>query len=152
MTFTVTIIESGDSIWMFNSTNFGANIAFDAGLTFTENVPTPEETPDRGAAVQISLEQLPLIDADHIFLFTNWNSGAEKELFANPVWQSFAASNPERIHYLTGEYWVREHPYSAHRVIDDLFRYVAKVEPADVSPNPFAYTYPQPDIEATNEE
>lgn len=146
-TFTVVIIEGPEQLWLFTEKNFGAQLAQKAGLPLAETVPTEEEViaaTGSAYATSISLEKLSMIDADHIFMFTNWNSGMEKELFANPVWQNFAASNPDRIHLLDGEYWVRDHPIAAHRVIDDLFRYVAKVEPADVSPNPFVHTYPQP--------
>lgn len=146
-TFTVVIIEGPAQLWLFTSKNFGAELAQEAGLTLPDSVPTPAEVlaaTGSEYATSVSLEQLPLIEADHIFMFTNWNSGMEKELFASPVWQNFAASNPDRIHLLNGEYWVRDHPISAHRIIDDLFRMIAGVEPAEVSPNPFAYSYPQP--------
>lgn len=149
-TFTVVIIEGPTQLWLFTSKNFGAQLAQEVGLTLPETVPSPEEVlaaTGSDYATSVTLEQLPMIEADHIFMFTNWNSGMEKELFANPVWQNFAASNPERIHFLNGEYWVRDHPISAHRVLDDLFRYIAEVDPAEVAPNPFAYTYPQPEGE-----
>lgn len=147
-TFTVVIIEGPEQLWLFTEKNFGAELALKAGLSLTESVPTAAEVlaaTGSEYATSISLERLSLIDADHIFMFTNWNSGMEKELFANPVWQNFAGSNPERIHLLDGEYWVRDHPIAAHRVLDDLFRYVAGVDPAMVSPNPFAHTYLQPE-------
>lgn len=156
-TFTVAIIEGPDQLWLFTENNFGATLAQQAGLLLPDTVPTPEEAAASGDgpfAVPVSLELLPMIDADHIFLFTNFNSDVELELFANPVWESFAAANPERIHFLNGEYWVRDHPISAHRIIDDLFRYIAGVEPAEVSPNPFAYTYEveaEATVEATQE-
>lgn len=153
-TFTVAIIEEPTQLWLFTEMNFGAELAKQAGLLLPDTVPTPEEaiaSGDGAYAVPISLELLPLIDADHIFLFTNYNSDVEEGLFASPVWQSFAAPNPDRIHFLNGEYWVRDHPISAHRIIDDLFLYVAGVDPAEVSPNPFAYTY-QIESETTEKE
>jgi len=149
-TFTVAIIESPEQLWMFTSKNFGADMAFSAGLRMPDSVPTPEEADAAGFglyAVPVSLEELPLIDADHIFLFTNYDSAVQEGLFASPLWQNFAGSNPERIHFLSGDYWVRDNPIAAHRVLDDLFRNIAGVDPAEVSPNPFAYTY-----EVTEEE
>jgi iron complex transport system substrate-binding protein len=153
-TFTVTIIESAEQLWMFTEYNFGAQMALQAGLSFADTVPTPEEAAETGDgpyAVGISIEQLRLIDADHIFLFTNYADNAQEALFASPIWQRFAASDPERIHFLSGEYWVRDHPIAAHRVLDDLFHYVAGVDPAEVSPNPFAYTYQLPPTEEPSE-
>lgn len=152
-TFSVSVIDSPAQIWTFTDLNFGAQLALQAGLTFPDAVPTSEEAsllPDGAYAVPISLELLPTVDADHIFLFTNSGSDADVEFFANPVWQSFASTNPDRIHFLDGEYWVRDNPISAHRIIDDLFTYVVGVDPSDVSPNPFAYTY-QVEAEATAE-
>jgi iron complex transport system substrate-binding protein len=142
-TFSVAIIEGPTQLWLFTTKNFGAELAIKAGLSPAPGVMTPEEaiaaTGD-AYAVSVVLEQLSMIDADHIFLFTNWGDNAQFDLLsASPVWQSFVASNPDRIHFLNGEYWVRDHPISAHRVLDDLFRYIAGVDPAEVAPNPFAY-------------
>ena len=38
--------------------------------------------------------------------------------------------------YETRMYWTRTGIYSAHHVLDDLFRHVAGVDPEDVAPNP----------------
>ncbi len=152
-TFSVSVIESPTQIWTFTDLNFGAQLALQAGLTFPDAVPTSEEAslfPDGAYAVPISLELLPTVDADHIFLFNNFDTNPDVEFFANPVWQSFAAPNPDRVHFLKGEYWVRDNPISAHRILDDLFTHIVGADPAEVSPNPFAYTY-QIEAEATAE-
>ena len=143
-TISLSIIESAGQLWTFTLKNFGLYLADQAGIALVDTVPTPEEAlaaGDGAYAVGVSLENLPLIDADHVFLFTNFGSDVEDELFATSVWQAFEDINPARIHFLEAEYWVRDHPISAHRVLDDLFTYVAGVDPAEVSPNPFAYTY-----------
>lgn len=152
-TFSVSVIEEATQLWAFTELNFGAELAIQAGLSLADTIPTPEEALASGEgayAVPVSLELLPMIDADYIFLFTNYNSPVEQGLFDNAVWQSFAAPNPDRIHFLTGDYWVRDNPITAHRVIDDLFRNILDVEPSEVSPNPFAYTY-ELEAEATPE-
>jgi iron complex transport system substrate-binding protein len=153
-TISLTIIESPDMLWTFTEKNFGVYLAKQAGIPLADGIPTPEEaaaTGDGAYAMSVSLENLPLIDADHVFLFTNFGSDVEKELFVTPVWQAFEGINPERVHFLEAEYWVRDHPIAAHRVLDDLFTYVAQVDPAEVSPNPFAYTYQLPDDAETSE-
>lgn len=143
-TFTVTNIDTPDQLWTFTSMNFGVELAQQAGLTLADTIPTPEEAlvaADSLYAIGISLEELPLIDADHVFLYTNYGVNSQEGLFANPVWQSFEAMNPTRIHFLRGEYWVNDNPIAAHRVLDDLFWNVVGVDPEEAAPNPFAYTY-----------
>jgi hypothetical protein len=39
--------------------------------------------------------------------------------------------------YRVGGHWIGWGFHAAHAVIDDLFTYVAEVNPAEVSPNPF---------------
>jgi len=96
--------------------------------------------------IQLSEERYDLADADHIFVFSYATTDPETletennwmtEFRANPIWNSLSASQAGNVHYV-GPYWWRAQTYLlANYVLDDLFNYVAGVDPADVSPNPF---------------
>lgn len=77
----------------------------------------------------ISAEELSLADGDYIFLF-----GDTSQILANPLWQTLSAVQNDRA-YEVGYYWWGDDLLSAHDILDDLFQYVAQVEPEH--PNPF---------------
>ncbi len=96
--------------------------------------------------IQLSEERYDLADADHIFVFSYATTDPETletennwmaEFRANPIWNSLSASQAGNVHYV-GPYWWRAQTYLlANRVLDDLFIYIAGVDPAEVSPNLF---------------
>lgn len=80
----------------------------------------------------ISEEELALADADVVFVFS---STEDNGLTDNPLWNALPAVQDGRSH-VVGYYWWGDSFISAHRMLDDLFEYVAGVEPEN--PNPFA--------------
>ncbi|MEM7125985.1 MAG: ABC transporter substrate-binding protein [Chloroflexota bacterium] len=139
----VRTMEELDSLQVFTTYNFGAEHAAKLGLTMPDGILTPDEASEVRNAwwYPLSVEELPLIDADHIFLLRGWEEEVQEEFLANPIWQTLNAVQNDRVHFIDGEYWVRTHPIASHRIIDDIFTFVAEVDPAEVAPNPFAYTY-----------
>jgi ABC-type Fe3+-hydroxamate transport system substrate-binding protein len=51
------------------------------------------------------------------------------------VWQSLDVVQRGDVAEVGG-YWFFDTPYDLNKVIDDLFRHVVEVDPAEVSPNP----------------
>mgnify|MGYP002778747172 CR=1 FL=1 len=92
----------------------------------------------------ISLEQIELADGDYIFVWSNQASDEEyniadenwQRVQESPLWQSLGATQNNRAHRVGG-HWLGWGIFAAHGVIDDLFTYIAGVDPAEVSPNPF---------------
>lgn len=144
-TFSFTQIEDADSFWTFTTEAFGAEFALHAGLALGPNIPTPEAAATlpggSSVALPVSQENLSFIDADHLFFYSNIGSDPEELVEDNPIFQKFAADRPGRVHFLKGEYWFRGSASSAHRIIDDIYRDVLGQDPAEVSTNPFAWTY-----------
>lgn len=138
-------MDESDNIQVFTTANFGAEHLQRLGFSMPDDVLTPEEAAEVNNAwwYPLSVEVLPTIDADHVFLLSGWEPEIQEEFLASPLWQSLEAVQNDRVHFINGEYWVRTHPIASHRVIDDLFTYVAEVDPAEVAPNPYAYTYEQ---------
>jgi iron complex transport system substrate-binding protein len=69
----------------------------------------------------ISLEELSLAEGDVVFVF-----GDPSELFENPLWNALSAVQDGRA-YEVGYYWWGDSLLSAHRMLDDLFFYVAGI-------------------------
>ncbi|MEM9774488.1 MAG: ABC transporter substrate-binding protein [Chloroflexota bacterium] len=137
-----TMEETGE-IQVFTTNNFGATQATLIGLTMPDEILTPVEASRAENAwwYPLSIEELDHIDADHIFLLRGWEPDIQDEFLANPLWQTLEAVQNDQVHFIDGEYWVRTHPLALHRIMDDLFVHVAEVDPADVAPNPYAWTY-----------
>jgi iron complex transport system substrate-binding protein len=77
----------------------------------------------------ISEEELALADADVVFVF-----GDAPTLFENALWGAMPAVRAGQV-FEVGYYWWGDSLLSAHDMLDDLFLYVAGVEPE--LPNPF---------------
>jgi iron complex transport system substrate-binding protein len=125
------------------TSSFLGTILGDAGVA----IPTQQaETLAANSAFDgtISLEQLLLADADVLLIWTFATNDevaanaqtALDDLLASPLWSALSAVENERT-YEVGGYWIGSSLHAAHAVIDDLFTYVAEVDPSDVAPNPF---------------
>lgn len=87
----------------------------------------------------ISVEQLPVLEADAVFTFTTDGLTAGdaqtylQALQADPLSQALAAVKDERLH-LVDNYWFGTGYIAAHAVIDDLFVQVLENAPNIQSP------------------
>lgn len=94
--------------------------------------------------LQLSKEQLSLLDTDYIILVTYASSDEEvtqneemlARLNADPIWQTLGAVRTGNV-FVVGSHWITTTIFSENRALDDLFTYIAQVDPAEVSPNPF---------------
>lgn len=80
-----------------------------------------------GKVVPISLEMIPQLDADHIFITTD--TGAEdktKELLANPLWQSLPAVKKGHVYQVNFETWMKSGPIADGKKIDDVLAALTK--------------------------
>lgn len=104
-----------------------------------------DSNPYQGRVMQIGLERLDLIDADVILLYgaaptpemRAENQAFIESLAENPLYQSLQAVQNDKV-FMAGDYWDGGGGIiSAHATLDDIFRFVAEVEPEEVAPNPF---------------
>ena len=111
------------------------------GLT---SLPAQNEAIGSEWRIEITKEQLPLLDTDYIFLVTYATSAEEEtangEMIArlneDPIWKTLKAVQNDSV-FVVQSQWITGTLLSEHKVLDDLFTYVAQVDPAEVSPNPF---------------
>ncbi|MBX3013035.1 MAG: ABC transporter substrate-binding protein [Caldilineaceae bacterium] len=95
--------------------------------------------------IEVSKEELELLNTDYIFLVTYATNDEEiaanqamvERLQADPLWQQLDAVGKEQV-FVVPFYWNAGAVIGQHKMVDDLFRYVAQVDPATVAPNPFA--------------
>ncbi|MCA0458800.1 MAG: iron-siderophore ABC transporter substrate-binding protein [Chloroflexi bacterium] len=74
----------------------------------------------------------------------------EATTLANPIWQALPAVQSGQAYRVGAQQWMSFGGLaSAHAVIDDLFTYVAGVDPQEVSPNPFLASSAEATPEAT---
>lgn len=77
--------------------------------------------------VPLSMELIPQLDADHIFVTTD--TGAEektKELLSHPLWQGLPAFKNGHVHQVDFETWMKSGPIADSKKIDDIVRALAK--------------------------
>jgi iron complex transport system substrate-binding protein len=134
---------------MLNLVNsFPAVVVTDAGFGRPESQAYPEAAAIEryGGAVGafISLEEIALADGDYVFVWSNQanddenaDSDANWETVQDSLlWNALTAAQNGTAYRVTG-HWLGWGIFAAHGIIDDLFTYIAEVDPATVSPNPF---------------
>ncbi|MFS0917182.1 ABC transporter substrate-binding protein [Brevibacillus sp. 179-C 1.1 NHS] len=81
-----------------------------------------------GGDVNLSLESLPDLDADYIFLINDAGTGDahEKEMTESPVWKSMDAVKNGRTFKVEGDHWLSGGLIAHMKVIDDVKGLIAK--------------------------
>ncbi|MEM8860012.1 MAG: ABC transporter substrate-binding protein [Chloroflexota bacterium] len=125
---------------------FAGQIIADAGFSFPEEHLELAESSTDKIRVTVSDERMDLLDADIVFLYPGFNNSNLEEagsssvavlenLQADPLFQTLSAAENGTVSEV-GVYWTVSGIYSAHYILDDLFRHVAGVDPEEVAPNP----------------
>lgn len=143
---TVSLLRFDPSrVRIYLTTSYPGGIMQDAGIL------RPEAQDKPGFVEEISLETLQLADGDIMLLAQSDPERALSDQFTqSPLWQTLNAVQNENVIEIDYGIWIAgASVISAHYVLDDLFRYVAGVDPQEVSPNPFA---PGEDIPEATEE
>ncbi|MEL6528130.1 MAG: ABC transporter substrate-binding protein, partial [Chloroflexota bacterium] len=141
----ITVVRvAPENLQIRTSITFTSQILADVGFTYPEaQAQVIEESPEEllgGLSIMVSEERLDLMDADYIFLYPLSPlpdiTQAVTDLLDNPIFQTLNASQAGNAHGVSSA-WTLSGIHAAHAVLDDLFIYVAGVDPAEVSPNPF---------------
>lgn len=145
----ISLVRLRDALVLFVSGSFGDHLIHEAGLI------RPEQQQDYDLdfvlnenngryGITVSQEELPLLDAEYIVIWTASPSAdveAEAQavidtLLEDPLWKTLQAVKDNHL-FIVGSHWQGFGILEAHAALDDLFRYVAGVDPQEVSPNPF---------------
>ncbi|MEM8860873.1 MAG: ABC transporter substrate-binding protein [Chloroflexota bacterium] len=130
--------------------SFAGQIITDVGFSFPEEQLEVSESSPNMISFVLSEERMDLLDADYLFPFSAATNGevALSERRDGPIITGFRSdplySSLKVVQagndYEVDLYWGTEGIYSAHAVLDDLFLYVAGVDPEEVAPNPLKFS------------
>lgn len=114
--------------------SYSGSILQDAG------VQRPEAQQEAGFALGgISLEKIQLADGDVILIAQGDPESILFDQFTDsPLWQTLEGIKNNQVFQVEHNTWIGAAGIiAAHDILDDLFRFVVKVDPQEVSPNPF---------------
>jgi len=148
-TTNISLVRLRDSLILFVGGSFGDHLIHEAGLSRPEqqqpfDVNYVENENNGWVGFEVSEENLPLLDGEYIFVWTASPSvdvEAEAQallptLLEDPLWATLEGVQNNHL-FIVGSHWQGFGILEAHTALDDLFRYIAEVEPQEVSPNPF---------------
>jgi iron complex transport system substrate-binding protein len=129
-------VNYGAPYFAYNQIKAGADLARPANQDLTQ---AEYETSFEEYWANVSLEKLDTIDADRLLLLSfDFREGDEiSEFVDEPIWAALEAVKNEQFQAVSGQQWLSFDVYSINKTIDDLFRIVGNIDPAEVSPNPF---------------
>ena len=111
-----------DMIWLYGPPSIAGEVLADLGL---EVQPVPEGrgiTDDvKGAIGELSLEYVPEVTGEHIFVITyNLEDTSFEKLISRPLWQKHPAVQKENVHPVQGIAWTNHGPLGANLMIDEV--------------------------------
>jgi iron complex transport system substrate-binding protein len=120
-------LDSHTSISLILKNIFASSIVEDVGLS------RPPSQNKPGGYQSISLEQLPQIDGDVIFIRTSGDNAQERaklveQLQSHPLWSQLSAVQQGRVYQADSYYWFNSSIIDANLILDDLFKYLLEEE------------------------
>lgn len=111
-----------DVLWLYGPPSIAGELLADLGL---EVQPVPEGrgvTDDvQGAIGELSLEYLPELTGEHLFVITyNLEDTSFEELVSRPLWQKHPAVQKGNVHPVQGIAWTNHGPLGANLMIDEV--------------------------------
>lgn len=138
----VRALDEGGRLQVATQSMGSLQLLEDAGLRRHEALLSVEEAARLGNAFwyELSLERIEDLAADFLVVLPGWDPEVEREVRASPFWGMIEPVAEGRV--VTplgdGQRWVRDNVAYAHLILDDVYRDVLGLDPAEVSPNPFA--------------
>ncbi|MCR8855104.1 ABC transporter substrate-binding protein [Lysinibacillus fusiformis] len=98
-----------------------------SGYVLTHELGFEQSSYVKNGAFEVSLEILPELDADYIFLINDGNLGDEflNELKESTIWQSTDAFKSNQVFETSGDYWLNGGIHAQGKVIDDVLEFLA---------------------------
>jgi len=106
---------------------FFMNADYYSGYVLYQELGFAESELVKGGAFEVSLEILPDLDADYIFLVNDGNLGDAylKELKESTLWQSVPAVREGRSYEVSGDHWLNGGIHAHGMVIDEVLGLLA---------------------------
>ncbi|WP_088830142.1 ABC transporter substrate-binding protein [Paenibacillus tyrfis] len=79
-------------------------------------------------SASISLEILPQLDADYIFIINQYGQGTEriKEITGSPIWKAMPAAKQGQVFEVSDNYWLGNGLIAYEKIIDDTVKHLVK--------------------------
>lgn len=146
ITVSVVRLRGDQGISLLGPYYTSVNVLADVGFSLPEAVSMTAEEMQAAYGnaynVEISQEQIPLANADLIFLIGSVGGAQDQsiageelvaELMTDPLWNTLTAFQNDRV-YAKRDYWLQSNLLTAHSVLDEL----AKLFEVEIpTPNPF---------------
>lgn len=96
-----------------------------SGYVLTHELGFEQSSYVKNGAFEVSLEILPELDADYIFLINDGNLGDEfiNELKDSKIWQSTAAFKHNQVFETSEDYWLNGGIHAQGKVIEDVLSF-----------------------------
>ncbi len=106
---------------------FFMNYDYYSGYVLAKNLGFGQSDMVKSGAYEVSLEKLPELDADYIFLINDGNLGdaALKTLKESKIWQSVPGVKKGQVYETASDYWLSGGFIAQGKVIDDIVRFLA---------------------------
>lgn len=98
-----------------------------SGYVLTHELGFEQSSYVKNGAFEVSLEILPELDADYIFLINDGNLGDEflNELKNGKIWKSTAAFKNNQVFETSEDYWLNGGIHAHGKVIEDVLEFLA---------------------------
>lgn len=75
-------------------------------------------------SANLSLEVLPELDADYIFVINAYDQGSDrmKEMMDSPIWKSMPAAKQGHVYEVNNQYWLGSGLIAYEKIVDDTVR------------------------------
>lgn len=115
----VSIVMFWENVRIYMNQSFSGQILNDVGL------PRPPGQDKEKVNVDVSLELIPQMDGDAIFLVLGDRTPKLAQFTSHPLWSQLQAVKQGKVYEVEADAWIAGYsPVAANRILDDLFKYL----------------------------
>lgn len=115
----VSVVSFWETVRLYMNKSFSGQILKDVGL------PRPPAQDKEKVNEDVSLELIPQMGGDAIFLILGDRTPKLAQFTSHPLWSQLQAVKQGKVYEVEGDAWIAGYsPVAANRILDDLFKYL----------------------------
>lgn len=115
----VSVVSFWETVRLYMNKSFSGQILNDVGL------PRPPAQDKEKVNENVSLELIPQMGGDAIFLVLGDRTPKLAQFTSHPLWSQLQAVKQGKVYQVEGDAWIAGFsPVAANRILDDLFKYL----------------------------
>lgn len=115
----VSVVSFWETVRLYMNKSFSGQILSDVGL------PRPPAQDKEKVNENVSLELIPQMGGDAIFLVMGDRTPKLAQFTSHPLWSQLQAVKQGKVYEVEGDAWIAGYsPVAANRILDDLFKYL----------------------------